>query len=285
MMQPILSMLLIFFRRLLALMSSAVYRTVAHNPIFTLAVLVSPVMVPKTDKQAQEQDCAAYWNAAKARCSAVLDDSLVHWMQRVLGSLMCILRSRPDMLHAIHLLACFVHNSAQDLDYDCRFHLSGDAINPNLELGFQGLPGVMVCVLVLIYGRDFVQSQSAVCSREKVYYASSSAANEGEYVSLHLTDLGPVVVSTLLCEHQPAIQVGTAKGFSQGSQTHLIAWPMYRDFVLRGDLLIESVPTDDLVADIYTAQLGPGLYTWHCGCYYVIDSLSLPVVLVLFCCL
>ena len=32
-------------------------------------------------------------------------------------------------------------------------------------------------------------------------------------------------------------------------------------------------------------QLGPGLYTWHCGCFYVIDSLSLPVVLVLFCCL
>ena len=32
-------------------------------------------------------------------------------------------------------------------------------------------------------------------------------------------------------------------------------------------------------------QLGPGLYTWHCGCFYVIDSLSLPVVLMLFCCL
>ena len=142
------------------LVKSAVYRTVAHNrnnPMFPLAV--SPVMVPKTDKQAQEQDCAAYWNAAKARCSAVLDDSLVHWMQRVLGSLMCILRSRPDMLHAIHLLACFVHNSAQDLDYDCRFHLSGDAIHPNLELNFNGLPGVIVCVLVFIHGRYFVQSQ------------------------------------------------------------------------------------------------------------------------------
>ena len=98
-----------------------------------------------------------------------------------------------------------------------------------------------------------------------------------------MTDLGPVVVSTLLCGHQPAI--GTATDFSQGSQRHLIALPMYRDFVLRGDLLIESVPTDDLVADIYTAQLGPGLFTWHCGCFYVIDSLSLPVVLVLFCCL
>ena len=60
---------------------------------------------------------------------------------------------------------------------------------------------------------------------------------------------------------------------------------MYRDFVLRGDLLIDSVLTDDQVADIYTTQLGPGPYTWHCGCFYVIDSLSLPVVLVLFYCL
>ena len=168
----------------------------------------NPVLNCERNKQAdewhaaQEQDCVAYWNAAKARCSAVLDDSLVHWMQRVLGSLMCILRSRPDMLHAIHLLACFVHNSAQDLDYDCQFHLSGDAIHPNLELGFKGLPGVVVCVLVLIHGRYVVQSKLAVSSRETVYYASSSAEQEGEYVSLHLTDLGPVVVSTLLCEHQ-----------------------------------------------------------------------------------
>ena len=59
----------------------------------------------------------------------------------------------------------------------------------------------------------------------------------------------------------------------------------YSDFVLRGDLLIKSVPTDAPVADIYTTQLGPGgpgPYTWHCGCFYVIASLSLPVVLVLF---
>ena len=51
-----------------------------------------------------------------ADSSAVLDDLLVHsswlitWMQRVLGSLMCILHSCPHMIHAIHLLACFVHN-------------------------------------------------------------------------------------------------------------------------------------------------------------------------------
>ena len=84
-------------------------------------------------------------------------------------------------------------------------------------------------------------------------------------MSLYLTDLGPVVVPTLLCEHQPAI--ATAKGSSQGSQTHLIALPMYRDFVMRGDLLIEYVPTDDAVADIFTTQLGPGPYTWHCGSF------------------
>ena len=120
------------------------------------------------------------------------------------------------------------------------------------------------------------------CQQEKVFLCSPFLVSSAVEVSCE-RELGPVVVSTLLCEHQPAI--GTAKGFSQGSQTHLIALPMYRDFVLRGDLLIKSVPTDAPVADIYTTQLGQGPYTWHCSCFYVIASLSLPVVLVLFCCL
>ena len=42
---------------------SAVYRTIAHNPMVPLPV--SPVLVPRTDKQAQQQDSATYWNASK----------------------------------------------------------------------------------------------------------------------------------------------------------------------------------------------------------------------------
>ena len=88
---------------------------------------------------------------------------------------------------------------------------------------------------------------------------------------------------TLLCENEPAIAPVKGPSPSQSS-THLIHLTLYCDFVMRGDFLVGSVPADDPFADLYTTQLGPGPYTWHCGCFYVIDSLSLPVVLVLFCC-
>ena len=77
----------------------------------------------------------------------------------------------------------------------------------------------------------------------------------------------PTLMS-LLCEHH--WQPTTSKGHSQCSRTHPIALTLYCDFVMRGNLLIESVPSDDLVADIYTTQLGPGhfkLVLWLFMCH------------------
>jgi hypothetical protein len=36
--------------------------------------------------------------------------ALVHWMQVAVCKLMYILNSRPDLIHAVHQVACFVHN-------------------------------------------------------------------------------------------------------------------------------------------------------------------------------
>jgi len=46
----------------------AVYRKVVLNPIFPLAG--ESVLIPKTDRQAQQQPCAPYWNADKELCLA-----------------------------------------------------------------------------------------------------------------------------------------------------------------------------------------------------------------------
>ena len=40
----------------------------------------------------------------------ILDPALVHWMQVAVGTLMYILDSRPDLIHPVHQVACFVHN-------------------------------------------------------------------------------------------------------------------------------------------------------------------------------
>ena len=46
----------------------AVYRKVVVNPLFPLAG--ESVLIPKTDRQAQKQPCAPYWNADKELCLA-----------------------------------------------------------------------------------------------------------------------------------------------------------------------------------------------------------------------
>jgi len=259
-----------------------------------------PRYIPTEDKWAQLRPCSTPFDFKMSRLSlddspAIPDVSLVHWMQRVVGSLMYILHSRPDVLHAVHQLARFVHNPGpthvaaldhllrylagtvdltlivgnwtdQDLKYESGFHLYGDASHKNQEMEFKGITGVMVFVLgTLIQGRSFVQSQLAASSCEAEYYAYSSAAKEGESVRLLLRDLGLVVVPTLLGDNQPAI--ATAKGPSQRSRTRHIDFTLAlcRDFITRGDLLVEYVPTDDQVADIYTKQLGPGPYIRHRG--------------------
>jgi hypothetical protein len=47
-------------------LKSAIYRTVVSNPQFPLAG--TQVLIPKTDRQAQQQPCAVYWNASKTVC-------------------------------------------------------------------------------------------------------------------------------------------------------------------------------------------------------------------------
>jgi len=259
-----------------------------------------PRYIPTEDKWAQLRPCSTPFDVKMSRLSpadspVAPDVSLVHWMQRVLGSLMYILHSRPDVLHAVHQLARFVHNpgpthvaaldhllrylagtvdlalivgnwTEQDLKYPSGFHVYADASHKNVELEFKGITGIMVFAMgTLIQGRSFVQSQLAASSCEAEYYAYSSAAKEGETVRLLLRDLGLDVIPTLLGDNQPAI--ATAKGPSQRSRTRHIDFTLAlcRDFISRGHLLIEYVATDDQVADVYTKQLGPGPYTRHCG--------------------
>jgi hypothetical protein len=50
---------------------SAIYRAVILSPQFSSAG--TQFLVPKTDKQAQQQACAVYWNASKTVCLESLD--------------------------------------------------------------------------------------------------------------------------------------------------------------------------------------------------------------------
>jgi hypothetical protein len=55
---------------------SAIYRTVVLSPQFPLAGTL--VLVPKTDKQAQQKACAVFWNALKTVCLDRLSELNAH---------------------------------------------------------------------------------------------------------------------------------------------------------------------------------------------------------------
>ncbi len=143
------------------------------------------------------------------------DRVLVHWMQVAVGTSMYILNSRPDLIHAVHQVVCFVHNPGpahvKALDHilrylagtdnlclfighstsvDLRFlvglHSNPDASHKDVELDSSGITGIGIYAFgTLLLARSFVQDQVSASSCEAKHYAYSSAVKDLKYVRLY----------------------------------------------------------------------------------------------------
>jgi hypothetical protein len=115
---------------------------------------------------------------------ALPDLALVHWTQVAVGTLMCILNSRPELKRSFYQVARFVHNlslahfkafdyiiyylagagdlcliigyqTSVDRRFFLGFHTNADASDKTMELDFRGFPEIDV----LLLARSFVQDQ------------------------------------------------------------------------------------------------------------------------------
>uniref|UniRef100_A0A7S0MSU5 Reverse transcriptase Ty1/copia-type domain-containing protein n=1 Tax=Cryptomonas curvata TaxID=233186 RepID=A0A7S0MSU5_9CRYP len=224
----------------------------------------------------------------------IIDAALVHWMQVVVGTLFYILNTHPDLVHSVHQLARFVHNPGPshikaldhvlrylagtgdlclivgnwtdtDLRFLAGFHSNADASHKNVELDFRGITGIAVFAFgTLLLARSFVQDQVSASSCEAEYYAYSSGAKDIEYVRLLLRDLllfpDDALAPAMLVDSEPAIAV--SQGPTQRSRTKHIDFTLAlcRDYVMRGRVRLEYCSTSAQIADMFTKQLGPGIF-------------------------
>jgi hypothetical protein len=224
----------------------------------------------------------------------VIDAALVHWMQVVVGTLFYILNTHPDLVHSVHQLARFVHNPGPshikaldhvlrylagtgdlclivgnwtdtDLRFLAGFHTNADASHKNVELDFRGITGIAVFALgTLLLARSFVQDQVSASSCEAEYYAYSSGVKDIEYVRLLLRDLllfpADAPAPPMLVDSEPAMAM--SQGPTQRSRTKHIDFTLAvcRDYVMRGRVRLEYCSTSAQIADMFTKQLGPGIF-------------------------
>ena len=111
---------------------------------------------------------------------------------------------------------------------------------------------------------SFVQDQVSASSCEAEYYSYSSGVKDVEYVRLLLRDLllfpDDAPAPTMLVDSEPAIAV--SQGPTQRSRTKHIDFTLAlcRDYVMRGRVRLEYCPTSAQIADMFTKQLGPGIF-------------------------
>jgi hypothetical protein len=142
------------------------------------------------------------------------------------------------------------------------FQLNADSSHKNVELDFRGSTGIGVFVIgTLLPSRSFVQDQVSALSCEAEYYAYSSAVKDLEYVRLLLRDLrlfpDDAAPPTMLVDSEPAMAM--SQGPTHRSRTKHIDFTMAlaRDHIQRRPAVMESCPTAEQIADMWTKQLGP----------------------------
>jgi hypothetical protein len=198
-------------------------------------------------------------------------------MQVIVGTLMSILNSSPDLTHSVHGIALFVHNPGSahvkaldnvsrylagtvDLCFiignrttiDHRFlaglPVNADASHTNVELDFLGITGIGLFAFgTFLLVRSFVQDQVAASSSEAKYYSYNQS------YSAAVNDLDNAAI-------EPAMAM--SQGPTHRSRTLHIDFTLAlaRDYIPRGKAVMEYCPTAEQVADIWTKQMGPGSF-------------------------
>jgi hypothetical protein len=108
----------------------------------------------------------------------------------------------------------------------------------------------------LISWRSTRSSSIALSSCEAELYAGTMAAQEARWLCFLLAELGfPQQPPTLWCDNQSTIALTKDPVFHNRSKHIQIRDFFIRDLVQRGELVVQHIPTEDNIADIFTKAL------------------------------
>lgn len=212
--------------------------------------------------------------------NTVLDDPTRY--RRLVGRLIYLLATRPDLAYAVHILSQFMKTPTEDhwlaalktcrylkgtlgqgvlLRGDSSLHLRGwcDSDYAGCPLTRKSLTGWVVQLGTSPISWKTKKQDTVSCSSaEAEYRAMGEVTKELLWLKSLLREIGVdhTEPMTLMCDSQPAIHISNNPVFHGktkhvGTQCHFI-----RDEIVKGVIKPQHVPTEDQLADILTKALG-----------------------------
>ncbi|GKB34087.1 ribonuclease H-like domain-containing protein, partial [Tanacetum coccineum] len=224
--------------------------------------------------------------------------------QKLVGKLIYLTNTRPDISYAVHCLSQFMHaplSSHLEAAFRVLRYLknspgSGIQINKvgNLKLrayadsDWARCPATRksvsgYCVFLgssLITWKSKKQSTLSRSSAEAEYRSMASATCEVIWLSNLLGDMGvknllPVV---LYCDNSSALQIAANPVFHEKSKHFEIDVHLVREKVASGVIVTEKIHTSQQIADVLTKALGSKQHDELCTKIGILDMFKVPQV-------
>ncbi|GJW75220.1 putative RNA-directed DNA polymerase [Tanacetum coccineum] len=198
--------------------------------------------------------------------------------QKLVGKLIYLTNTRPDISYAVHCLSQFMHAP----------------LSSHLEAAFRVLrylknspgSGIQINKVGNLKLRAYADSDWARCpatrksSAEAEYRSMASATCEVIWLSNLLGDMGvknllPVV---LYCDNSSALQIAANPVFHEKSKHFEIDVHLVREKVASGVIVTEKIHTSQQIADVLTKALGSKQHDELCTKIGILDMFKVPQV-------
>ena len=202
--------------------------------------------------------------------------------RRLVGRLIYLAATRPDLTYAIHILSLFMHAPQEEhwlaalkvvrylkgtlgqgiiLDAKSTFHVTGwcDSDWGGCPVSRRSLSGWIVQLGASPIAWKTKKQDTVSCSSaEAEYRAMGAITKELLWIKGLLKEIGidhPEPM-TLHCDSQPAIHISSNPVFHERTKNIEIECHFIRDEIVKGVLKPSYVPTKEQLADIFTKALG-----------------------------
>uniref|UniRef100_A0A2N9EDP9 Integrase catalytic domain-containing protein n=1 Tax=Fagus sylvatica TaxID=28930 RepID=A0A2N9EDP9_FAGSY len=172
--------------------------------------------------------------------------------RQLVGSLIYLTVTRPDLAYAVHLVSQFM-SAPRSTHYAAVLHWAGDPTDRRSTTGYCFLLGSS-----LISWRSKKQSVVARSSTEAEYRALADATSELLWLRWLLADMGAPQTTSIHCDNRSAIHIAHNDVFHERTKHIEIDCHFIRHHLQQSALYLLSVSSENQLADVFTKSHPPG---------------------------
>eukprot|EP00253_Pinus_taeda_P018701 PITA_18701 len=190
------------------------------------------------------------WKKLHALDSKLVDPTLY---RQLIGSLMYLVNTRPDICFAVNTMSQFMCEPRKVQWVPAKHILRKSTSGCCFGLGS-----------AIVSWFNWKQQSVALSSVEAEYMAANLASCEAIWLRKMLFGLfgQPLRPSVIYCDNQSCIKLTENLVFHERSKHIGIKYHFIRDYVQKGAVKLEYIPTDEQVADIVTKALPRGKHVY-----------------------